>query len=757
MEKRVTIDPFQKVTNGDLQNMSLFPEASLDDVVADIGITGQGFSGFPVVQSAPAEVTVGNGRFYQAGRVYFNDTSGGQKIDLLGSLPLVTMRFVAIVTWGASVDANVEPRTFLTDPITRASVARAKSTERWRWANLSAVNGVEGPDPIKPAVASNVCVVAWVVLDTLGIVSINMEPTNMVPSVTEADTRLNDVDAWRATAGSILATLRSDISAIAAKFAGLAQLNLVLGISRDVSRLKEKAKLPDAYSAYGSSSFINESQSDTTNVDYLARVEEGLNFAYAAVQNDQLGLLNPLDPGVISTSNFILPKYIKSTRISQIGTDLELNVSNYQYQTVTWTKWPLSRFRMRTGAGYIPGGSQVWAYGNPAGQYESIFGLAGDPTLYIEARTEGGWPAGAAFARNSGWWYDAWNRTYWRAVTSTSGVSGSIVAETFLNAQAGYLLEVGFYFSRVAASGDVHVAICKTVNGAPDLTNVIASTDILLANLRVSSAGATPVRSVATFQPTYLNAGDRYAIVLMTSGNHYLWQTKNNKYTDGSFFTSTDGAWFLGDTVNDIAFDLVFAQFTAPRAEIQLLPLQLAGGIVGVDVCAAAAVPGGTSLIFQVQQAGVWYNLDGSYLLTGLPALLPFRAVFNGTSQVMPQLGLLSNSRVSTNRPRADYTHISTVLNTPSTTSIRVYITARAWRDTNHTILCKILSGTGYATITTPATTTTTTPPDDTGARDIVYVFTLSPAVTTFKLKLTGTTDNVVTPYIVSERIFVAT
>src|ERR1700730_5462440 len=169
MEKRVIIDPFQKVTEGDLQNISLFPERSLDDIVKDIGITGQGFSGFPVVQSAPAEVTIGNGRFYQAGLVYFNDTSGGQIIDLLTSLPLVTRRIVAIVTWGTTVAANVQPRTFLTDAVTRASVARAKATEEWRWANLSVVNGVEGPDPAKPSVASNVCEVAWITLSTSGI------------------------------------------------------------------------------------------------------------------------------------------------------------------------------------------------------------------------------------------------------------------------------------------------------------------------------------------------------------------------------------------------------------------------------------------------------------------------------------------------------------------------------------------------------------------------------------------------------------
>jgi hypothetical protein len=281
MEKRVLIDPFQKVTDGDMTNVSLFPEQSLDDIVKDIGITGQGFSGFPVVQSAPTEVTVGGGRFYQAGQVYFNDTQGGQVIELLASLPLVTRRVATIVTWGTSVAANVQPRTFLTDPVSRASVARAKSTEQWRWANLSVVNGVEGPDPVAPAVASNVCEVARIILSTTGVVSIQMMTGNMVPSVTEADVRLNDFEAWRATAGSILATLRSDISALAARFAGLAKINLVIRIAQDVARLKQLAGIPTVYSSYDDDYYIDASKSDTTNVDYLAKIEEGIHFAVA--------------------------------------------------------------------------------------------------------------------------------------------------------------------------------------------------------------------------------------------------------------------------------------------------------------------------------------------------------------------------------------------------------------------------------------------------------------------------------------------
>src|ERR1017187_1646427 len=75
MEKRVLISPFEKITDQDMTNLGLYPEQSLDDVVFDTIIPDQGYSGFATVQSAPTQVTVGNGRLYQAGAVYFNNTN----------------------------------------------------------------------------------------------------------------------------------------------------------------------------------------------------------------------------------------------------------------------------------------------------------------------------------------------------------------------------------------------------------------------------------------------------------------------------------------------------------------------------------------------------------------------------------------------------------------------------------------------------------------------------------------------------------
>ena len=174
MERKVNIQDWQKVTVEDFNNFGLFPRYSFDHIVGDVLIPGMAYTGFTVVQTAPAVVTVGNGRLYHNGHVFYNDSEGGASLDLLGVLPVVTRRYVGVVVWGQEIETDTEPRTFLTDPVTRATVARVVSTENRRWANISSVIGAEGPDPQHPSIASNTLVVAWILLDSTGIVSIQM-------------------------------------------------------------------------------------------------------------------------------------------------------------------------------------------------------------------------------------------------------------------------------------------------------------------------------------------------------------------------------------------------------------------------------------------------------------------------------------------------------------------------------------------------------------------------------------------------------
>ena len=90
MERKVNIQDWQKVTVEDFNNFGLFPRSSFDHVVGDLCVPGMKYTGFTTVQTAPAVVTVGNGRLYHNGLVFYNDSEGGVSLDLLAVLPVVS-------------------------------------------------------------------------------------------------------------------------------------------------------------------------------------------------------------------------------------------------------------------------------------------------------------------------------------------------------------------------------------------------------------------------------------------------------------------------------------------------------------------------------------------------------------------------------------------------------------------------------------------------------------------------------------------
>ena len=367
MERKVNIQDWQKVTVEDYNNFGLFPRASFDHIVVDTLIPDMAFTGFAVIQTAPAVVTVGAGRLYHNGLVFYNDSEGGTSLDLLGILPVVTRRYVGIVVWGQEIQTDTEPRTFLTDPVTRATVARVVSTESRRWTNISSVVGAEGPDPQKPAIASNTLAIAWILLDSTGVLAIEMVEDNRAPNLRDLDNRMNENDGWRIRTSSRLDTLATDLAALAARLAGTASMRFAMRIAADVARVKEELNLPDSYTSWGADHFLTTDESDVENVDYLAKVEEGIRFAHAAERDSQLSLLNPLDPLVTNQSNFVLPLYHEKTRLEILGNDSELSISQFQFQTISWELCAKTRTRIRFGTPMYVCYNGTWWFA-PSGQ-----------------------------------------------------------------------------------------------------------------------------------------------------------------------------------------------------------------------------------------------------------------------------------------------------------------------------------------------------------------------------------------------------
>jgi hypothetical protein len=747
-ERLVIISQDQELTNDDLTNIGKFSQSSLDHVVNDGIESGRKFTGFAALQTGPAQVTVGAGRLYQNGEVYFRDDAGGVVLDLLSILPAVTEKIVTIAVWGQTVDTATEPRTFLVDVDTEQTEARAVATETRRFANVNAVNGVESADPVAAALDSNVIAVAYVRLNTAGVVSITAADDNRLESVRTVSNRTKDLEGWRVRAGASIDVLGTTVAGIQQTLKSMAPSSLVFEIARDTARLKELSELPETYTSYDADRYLNTDKSDTGNVNYLALVEEGVKFPPAAQAYSIVGLLNPIDPLVAKQNEIVLPKYTEVQRDKLIGRDAELSISQYQYQTVQTVQREVARTRVRYGASMTVCTNSAWWR---SGYYDPVTGIfhRNGENWIVDPATRAAVSQKHGAIRLTQYFVDTYTETYWEAITNTEAVSGSFVAETFLNTEPGYVTAVGLYFTRKAAAGDIKLLIVETdATGAPVFNKAVARVTFPAANIALY-----PEVTKIPVPPTYLEKGKRYAIVPASGGNHFLATVDGNKNTQGTLFYSTDGAWAQGDLTKDLAYTLYYAKFNAPRVEVQLNPLTLVGGIANIDLNFDSLTPDGTEISFQIQIDGAWRTVNGENpdLFIGLPPLVQFRAVLLGTTDVMPGFGVGARSQTMTSRPRADFKHISKARTLPAPcTTIEVTLRLEYWDAAHHTNVCKLLTGGTFATVETADSTVTETTPDPAA---IIRRYTFNvPATSQYKIQIEGTTNNVLVPYHVSER-----
>lgn len=769
MLRRTKIEDWQKVSSDDFNSFADYPRFSLDRLLQDLG-PGFAFSGFPVVASGPGSVMVGPGRLYTLdGPSYYLADTPGVAVDFMGSLPTVARRIAAITVWGQENDTAVAPREFVTDPNTMATIARAVTTEVRRHVNVAAAYGDETPDPRRPNVPANVLVVAWVLLSPEGIVAIAANTEARAESILNLGRRANDVDTWRGRAGTRLDTLGSDLANLGARQRGLARLEFALDLARDVARLKEQASLSDDYTAWSTDHFLTAEHSDTVHVDYLARVEEGIRFPPAAQRQAQIALLNQFDAAATVQNNFLLPKHSEMTRVSVVGKEAELSIAQYAFQTITYKQMAKTRLRIRFGTPFFWCTNASYWYDNGASGARS-FDLTYDPikNIFIREATgetfqilDGGYtdaPQHTVYRLQQFWTDEIVDSYYMDRVVTTEGLNGSVVGQTFLVSQGGWLTSVDLYFTRVAAEGDVHVLICETVNGAPAFNRVVARTTLAAADLR-TWPGVTKAR----FVPLYLSAaveGSLYAIVLQTAGNHFVALVVNNKFAQGSLFHSSDGQWAQGDLTRDLSFQLNFATFEATRIAVQLTPLELENGIAAIDINVDSTRPAACQTTFEVQVNGVWTPLEDYEInpLAGLPPLLPLRVVLTGTTDAMPGIGIGPNGQCETWRPRSDFRHISTVQTLPAPcTTVYLDVRLEQWRgEPHHTFAARLLTGAGHATILTPDSVEDR--PDGRDPFAIVKRYTFLPTdpISDFRVRLEGTTDNVLACYHVAERVQVS-
>ena len=722
MEKQVIFRDRQELQSADLNAIGQHAGDAIAHLVLDAVSGALKFTGGAVSAKSATEVDVAALRFYNGGKVYASEQT--ETLNLFQYLPLVAKKCVAVVVWGEVIDTDVQPRDFLVDLTTGATEPQAVAMAKLWKANVNLQPGNESVDPQPPVLQTGTLAIALVYLTPGGVERIELQDASRLPTLQGHEQRLFEHEAWRTQAEPRISSIATDLAGLAKKTMSLVGRDTVVELANDVARLKAKVNLPTAYASYESDYYGNTDKSDAAGVGYSAAVRNGLLFPTAGQASVGLALFNPYDAGIKrSAEDLVLPAYTDRARIQTSGYSGDISASQYQVQSQTIREYTATVWDYTYGwnYNYYNGWWNSW-YWNYYGYNWGWYGYYG----YRVARQE----------------------TRYELQTVTTSYNGAIIGQTFLVSNAMWLTKVGLQFTQIGASGDVMVAVCETEGGKPDLLKTLTRVTVARGDLK-----KYPEETAIPVPPVLLEAGKRYALVLITQGDHRLATVSGNDYTQGTLFFGTDGDYFTGDLTKDLMFCLYAAQFAQPRVEVVLQSVSLAGGISDINIAAPQIVPDGCELRYEIQVGGKWYPLgDAAMRLSTLPDIVPLRLVLLGTSDLAPAFRLAPNA-ITGSRAATSLAHWSKLrtLAAPSS-SITVQVVVAQWDAAHHTLACEIKSG---ATTYTPATTVVRDEPDG-QAKRITFTFT-PPAISTYAIKLTGARSAASAPFVVVERTDVAT
>ena len=765
MESIVIYRDRQELQSADMNNAQDFARESMDHVVKDAIDPGKAYTGFAATKTAATEVTLTSGRLYAAGAVFARPED--VVVDLFNTLPLVTRKRVAIVCYGQEVETDVQPRDFLIDAQTGTTEPQSVAMENLRRAEISSVAGTESPDPAYPAVAAGMTVIAYILLDTNGVISIEQWKPTQLPNLRDLSNRTGALENWRGQISGQVDTLRTDLSALADSMTGYALKSDIVSLTEQLEELREEVYAPGAYVWFGTNHFLDAAGSQTDHPDFDADVNEGIRFPRAASAESTLSLLDPNNVFVQRNvgGGLIIPAFNHNLRMDLTGYSGETRTAQYTFETTNVRQLMRSRERRRFGPEKKVCTNARWWKKGTYDLATNVF-RNGDETWEVTNGVPDQMPDGqdvpngnVHWIRVRQFWIDTYEEPYWERVTTNSTINGQQVAQTFLNSQDGWLTQFGLFFSRKADAGDVSVLVCETRYGMPRLDRVISNTTLPVADIKIGAVNTgaglpSLVETRLSIDPTYLKAGRRYAIVLVTTGDHYVAMTDTDNGTvQGTFFVSTDGAFFAGNLVDDMKMRLYFAKFERPRVAIEMSPLGLAGGILDVDLLNGGVTPPACRTDVELQINGAWVAMDVHPKgpdLSGLPALVPMRYVLTGTTDLMPG-HVSSGSRTIVSRPKTAFTWVSDgrVLGSP-TTSIKVVTDLQGYDETDHGCTTSLMTGVALDGVEEADVVEDAILPDGTTRRTSTFNVT---AVSDYAVKVVGSTVSAANTFLVSELI----
>jgi len=767
----------QKIVSGDLNNVFVFAKQFYDALVANAITNQRYFSGFEVTKTGQTEITVAAGHYWGGGPVFVRSDATAFNLLTGGAyMPVTTRRIIAVVAYGDTIETDTQERSFVIDDQGNTE-PQSVAMERLRYARLALVAGTEGPSPQKPTLDAGVIPVAWLTLTTSGVLdgSIEMAETYRLPSVESLYQRANEFAAWRAAIGQILDSIQSEIARIQAALPPNLSDVLMAMLAR-IEALEARLTVPAGNTPADErfvDRFLSERDSDTEAVGYAAVVDNGLRFPAGVPTRVAIELNNPVDPKVKKIGNLILPAFSGETlRLSIDNPDGMLSISQYQSQLTTRVQKMLTRTVTKAL------GNIVVRTANPAtpslkGLFSRVDITRPEYERFVEQVRAMDFTQQMStkftFKRDGGEVYDVhvthfmggpditWStigisekavvqEPYWEVVTKPAVFTGSQVAQTFWNATNGWLTAVGIRFGQVGGAGNVNVLITEMQGNKPAKTTIVGRGVINVANLHTNG----PIRCELE-EPVFTKGGRTYAVILLTTGSHFVRVRSGDKYGFGTAFHLDDnGEWQPVQNSGDLSIDLWYAQFAQTRIEVQMESLSRVGGISDLKITAATWEPEGTNLTWETQRAGKWYQIsEGEYeALATNPVLVNLRMVFTGSRDLMPGVDL-AQTEAELGLTTDEFTHFSVDHELGANADeVHVVYEVEGWDEAEHDLTARLIIS--ASPVAADSSVVELDPEDTTRAR-ITFVFTPS-AMDTYAIETVGETTDETNQFVVVKR-----
>jgi hypothetical protein len=752
MLKQAIFRDYQEQQSIDHTNAQAYTRETLDLLIGDVVTAARKFGGFTVIKSSQAEVQVAPGRFYDvAGAMYARRSTVTQ--SMLTHLAAASKRIVVVSVSGVENETDLVERDVLIDVENRTVEPQSVTTTKSRDAVLSFTQGAESADPQPPPLPASHVAIAHVLLDATQVVSVTMLLDNRIESNELLDQRTDVLEGWKSSVENRIASLASDMAALAAKLSRAAANQELVRLYEDLGRIKERVDLPDTYSDYGADRFLLPDESDDENSQALgwdAKVEMGVRFPDANADQFEMTLFSANDPNAAYQNGFLLPKYTSETKIVTGEYHSELGIAQYGFQTYDLVQKKIRKERTRYGGQYWVC-TNGWAGYNSYGDGQQAPYWLPDFETYEETVVTTNGDPGHLIYYYDYYWRDSWTETYWELETIEHTITGAQIAQSFLVSNDMWSTRLGFYITSKAAAENIFVTLCEVKLGVPDLSQTIMHTTYPHANIVV---GWNRVE----IPPTFLEKGKRYAVVLTSGANHKFGMTYGQSYLDGTFFYSTDSVYYQGDLMRDLMFEVWGAKFNASQVTIEFGAINLDGGIRNIDILAGCIQPESTQLVYEIRPngSGEWLPLTqhDTASLVAAPPLCQFRARFVGTRDMMPGIQL-TGSRVYVARPKLAFKHISD-LQTLGNASDEIYVKliVEGFEDTPHDLACRIRRGNAGTNWETPDATTVKSTDPARKQFEFLYRFDIaSGPITQFTIETTGTTNSAGNTFHVAERI----